>query len=35
MHPTVKTRLREYFRESNQRMYQLLGRDFQWEDAEA
>ena len=33
MHPTVKAKLRDHFRESNQRLYQLLGRDFQWEDA--
>ena len=34
MHPTVKLKLREYFRESNHRVYQLIGRDFGWEDAE-
>lgn len=34
MHPTVKQRLREHFRESNRRLYQLLGRDFHWDDIE-
>ncbi len=34
MHPTVKAKLREYFRESNQRLYQMLGRDFRWEKDE-
>ncbi len=33
MHPTVKAKLRDHFRDSNQRLYQLLGRDFQWDDA--
>ena len=34
MHPTVKAKLREYYRESNQRLYQMLGRDFQWDEDE-
>ena len=34
MHPTVKTKLREYYRDSNQRLYQMLARDFQWENDE-
>ncbi|GMH40491.1 hypothetical protein BSKO_08395 [Bryopsis sp. KO-2023] len=35
IHPSVKERLAEYFRDSNNKLYSLLGRDFHWGDVES
>lgn len=34
MHPSVHRKLVRYFQEPNLRLYSLLGRSFNWEDAE-
>lgn len=34
IHPTAKSRLVEYFQESNTKLYNMLDRDFHWHDIE-